>query len=92
MRVRLVGFLALVAAFGLLAASIPADAQDRARTRITVQKRSYLDAGTVVKPGSMGYHDYIFVGQPSRLPHYGPYAHGDVQSLRWPLLRNFEGF
>jgi hypothetical protein len=92
MRVRLVGFFALAAAFGLLAASVPADAQDRARTRITVQKRSYLDAGTVVKPGSMNYHDYIFVGQPSRLPHYGPYADGDLQSTRWPLLRMFEGY
>jgi hypothetical protein len=92
MRVRLVGFLALIATFGLLAASIPADAQDRARTRITVQKRSYLDAGTVVKPGSMSYHDYVFVGQPSRLPHYGPYAQGDLQGLRWPLLRMYEGY
>jgi hypothetical protein len=90
MRVRLVGFFALVAAFGLLAATIPADAQNRARTRITVQKRSYLDAGTVVKPGSMGYHDYIFVGQQSRLPLYGPYAHGDIQGTRWPLLNMFE--
>jgi hypothetical protein len=90
MRVRLVGFFALAAAFGLLAASVPADAQDRARTRITVQKRSYLDAGTVVKPGSMNYHDYVFVGQQSQLPLYGPYAHGDIQGTRWPLLNMFE--
>jgi hypothetical protein len=69
---------------------MPADAQDRARTRITVQKRSYLNAGTVVKPGSMAYHDYIFVGQQSHLPTYGPYAHGDIQGTRWPLLRMFE--
>jgi hypothetical protein len=92
MRIRLVGFFALTAAIGLLAASVPADAQDRARTRITVQKRSYLDAGTVVKPGSMHYHDYIFVGQQSNLPVYGPYAHGDIQGTRWPLLRMFEGY
>jgi hypothetical protein len=91
MRVKLVGFLAIATAFGLLAASIPADAQDRARTRITVQKRSYLDAGTVVKPGSMHYHDYVFVGQRSTLPLYVPYADGDVQGSRWPLLRMFEG-
>lgn len=90
MRVRLVGFFALAAVAGLLAGTIPADAQDRARTRITVQKRSYLDAGTVVKPGSMSYHDYIFVGQQSRLPLYGPYAHGDIQGTRWPLLNMFE--
>jgi hypothetical protein len=92
MRVKLVGFLAIATAFGLLAASIPADAQNRARTRITVQKRSYLDAGTVVKPGSMHYHDYIFVGQQSRLPLYGPYITGDIQGTRWPLLQMLEGY
>jgi hypothetical protein len=32
----------------------------RARTRITVTRRSYLDAGTEVYPGSMRYTDYIF--------------------------------
>jgi hypothetical protein len=90
MRVRILGFFALVAVFGLLAASFPADAQDRQRPRITVQKRSYLDAGTVVKPGSMAYHDYIFVGQQSYLPIYGPYRHGDIQGTRWPLLQSLD--
>jgi hypothetical protein len=32
----------------------------RAPTRITVTRRSYLDAGTEVYPGSMSYSDYIF--------------------------------
>jgi hypothetical protein len=32
----------------------------RARTRITVTRRSYLDAGTEVYPGSMSYRDYVF--------------------------------
>ena len=32
----------------------------RARTRITVTRRSYLDAGTEVYPGSMHYTDYVF--------------------------------
>jgi len=32
----------------------------RSRTRITVTRRSYLDAGTEVYPGSMRYRDYVF--------------------------------
>ena len=32
----------------------------RSATRITVTRRSYLDAGTEVYPGSMSYSDYIF--------------------------------
>jgi hypothetical protein len=92
MPLRLVSFGAVVATLGLLAASYPADAQDRPRTRITIQKRSYLDAGTVVKPGSMHYHDYVFVGQSGRLPSYGPYEQGALEGSRWPLLRWFEGY
>jgi hypothetical protein len=82
---------ATVATIGLLAASIPAEAQDRARTRITIQKRSYLDPGTVVKPGTMRYHDYAFPVE-SRVPNYGPYARGGFEGSRWPLLGPFEGF
>jgi hypothetical protein len=92
MRTRLVGFCAVAATFALLAASFPADAQDRPRTRITVQKRSYLDAGTVVKPGSMRYLDYVFVGQSSRFPSYGPYEQGALEGSRWPLLKWLEGY
>jgi hypothetical protein len=83
--------LATIATAAVLLASFPADAQERARTRITVQKRSYLDAGTVVKPGSMRYHDYAFPVE-SRFPTYGPYEFGALESKRWPLLRLFEGF
>jgi hypothetical protein len=32
----------------------------RARTRVIVTKRSYLDAGTEVFPGSQGYTNYVF--------------------------------
>src|SRR5262249_44551560 len=32
----------------------------RAPTRITVTRRSYLDAGTEVYPGSMNYTGYVF--------------------------------
>jgi len=46
----------------------------RARTRITVTRRSYLDAGTEVYPGSMHYTDYVFspnFGSPAHF-HLGP--------------------
>jgi hypothetical protein len=89
---RLATVAAIFTAGVVLVAGIPADAQDRARTRITIQKRSYLDAGTVVKPGSMHYHDYVFAGQQSRQPVYGPYAEGALEGSRWPLLRIFEGY
>ena len=92
MRSKVFALVAAAAATALLAATLPADAQDRARTRITIQKRSYLDAGTVVKPGSMRYLDYVFVGQSSRLPSYGPYTHGAFGGSRWPLLGIFEGY
>jgi hypothetical protein len=88
---RLAPFAAAIAATALLLASLPADAQDRARTRITIQKRSYLDPGTVVKPGSMRYHDYAFPVE-TRNPIYGPYAHGAFGGSRWPLLGLFEGY
>jgi hypothetical protein len=90
---RLAPVAAAFAALALLVASYPVEAQERARTRITVQKRSYLDPGTVVKPGSMRYHDYAFPVE-SRFPSYGPYAAGDggYGGSRWPLLRVFEGF
>jgi hypothetical protein len=41
----------------------------RSPTRITVTRRSYLDAGTEVYPGSMSYSDYIFP------PNYGSPSH-----------------
>ena len=34
----------------------------RPRTRITVTRRSYLDAGTEVYPGSQNYTGYVFSG------------------------------
>ena len=36
------------------------DAQARARARVTVQKRSFLDAGTEVAPGDRKFLDYAF--------------------------------
>ena len=42
------------------------DENGRRRTKIIVQKRSYLDAGTTVLPGQRKYHDYYT--QPYRDP------------------------
>jgi hypothetical protein len=91
MRSKVFALIAAAAATALLAATLPADAQDRARTRITIQKRSYLDPGTVVKPGTMRYHDYAFPVV-SRNPIYGPYTYGAFGGSRWPLLGIFEGY
>jgi hypothetical protein len=57
----------------------------RGRPRITVRRRSYLDAGTEVFPGSMGYTDYAFpLG-------YTGYSNVDpTGASRWPLPGPFE--
>lgn len=55
----------------------------RTATRITVQKRSYLDAGTEVFPDSQNYTDYVFP------PNYSPSA--VLPSSAWrrsPLPQN----
>jgi hypothetical protein len=44
------------------------DENGRRRTRVVVNKRSYLDGGTEVLPGERHYHDY------ARPPYYNPYA------------------
>jgi hypothetical protein len=68
-------------------ATLPAEAQtDRPRARIIVKpKRSYLDAGTVVKPGERKYLDYA-IPVYSLYPRYGPYT----DESRWPLPGAFE--
>jgi hypothetical protein len=85
---RLASFAAVATALAFLLASLPAEAESqRARTRITVKKpRSYLDAGTTVKPGTMHYLDYTM--PPGGLaPTYGPFADGSWPYARWPLPR-----
>jgi hypothetical protein len=92
MHRKVAATIAAVAAVSFFAATIPAEAQDRARTRITIQKRSYLDPGTKVKPGYSRDHDYAFPPE-ARFPSYGPYpaGSGSYGSSRWPLLGQFEG-
>ncbi|MBV9557454.1 MAG: hypothetical protein JO254_10270 [Pseudolabrys sp.] len=40
--------------------SVTRDEDGRTRTRIIVQRRSYLDAGTNVKPGERKFTDYYY--------------------------------
>jgi hypothetical protein len=47
-------------------------ASNRARTRVTVQRRSYLDAGTQVLPGERKFLDYAFPPYYSPLQVLGP--------------------
>jgi hypothetical protein len=87
MRKTLFALGIATAALAMAAASVPVEAQDRARTRITVKKRSYLDAGTTVKPGTAKYHEYAYPLR-SLYPTYGPFA--DEQRFRWPLPGPFD--
>jgi len=56
--------------------------RDRARARVTVQKRSFLDAGVEVKPGQRKFTDYAFP------PGYSPTAVIDYTTgnIRGPLV------
>jgi hypothetical protein len=58
------------------------DAQARARARVTVQKRSFLDAGVEVKPGQRKFTDYAFP------PGYSPTSSIDFTTgnIRGPLI------
>jgi hypothetical protein len=85
---RIASVTAILSVLTFLGASLPADAQNspnnRKRPQLTVQKRSYLDAGTTVKPGDMRYHDYIY--SPALLyPPYGPRTYPYAAAARWPL-------
>jgi len=57
-------------------------AAERERARVTVQKRSFLDAGVEVKPGQRKFTDYAFP------PGYSPTATTDFTSgnIRGPLI------
>jgi hypothetical protein len=86
---RFAPLFALAAGLSILAATAyEADAQSRRdqRPRVFIKKRSYLDAGTEVKPLSKGYHDYAY-GFNHEYPTYGFDPTGNS---RWPLARQFE--
>lgn len=86
---RLASFAALATAFVVLVASYPADAKvyERQHTRIIIKKRSYLDAGTTVKPGTARYTNYL-LPLDSRFMNYGP-PNFNVNT-RFPLPGPFE--
>jgi hypothetical protein len=44
----------------------------RARSRVTVRKRSYLDAGTDVLPGERKFNDYVYPPGYNALDVLGP--------------------
>jgi hypothetical protein len=58
------------------------EAQSRARARVTVEKRSFLDAGVEVKPGQRKFTDYAFP------PGYSPTSSIDFTTgnIRGPLV------
>jgi hypothetical protein len=81
------GIGAVLLASGMAFAAVTADAATTKRkpaTRVVVTKRSYLDAGTEVKPGERHFYDYVFP------PNYSPYAVVDpTRSYRYPLPDSF---
>ena len=64
---------------------ISVDESGRKRTKIIVQRRSYLDAGTTVLPGQRKYSDYAIPPYSSPLDVLGPGRGYDRQPLnaRW---------
>jgi hypothetical protein len=92
MRSRMLG-LASLAALIAVAVAFPAGAQTPsvkkkpvaerdAPAQVTVQKRSFLDAGVEVKPGQRKFTDYAFP------PGYSPTSSIDFTSgnVRGPLI------
>ena len=62
------------------------------RTRIFVTKRSWLDAGTEVKPGERHYLDYAIAPGNTGGIHiiHGTAAPAGFQNPNWPLIGKFE--
>jgi hypothetical protein len=62
------------------------------RTRIFITKRSWLDAGTEVKPGERHYLDYAIPPDNVGGIHtiHGTAAPAGYQNPNWPLLGKFE--
>jgi len=81
-----------IALAGSVVAAGTADAQtSQKRTKVTITQRSYLDPGTVVKPGSRPYLNYA-LPLDYNYPNYqgsgvGP---GPITGLRWPLPGPFD--
>lgn len=83
--------LALALAGAVLVAGTAEAQQTQKRTKVTITQRSYLNPGTMVKPGSKSYLDYAL--PPGYFfPTYGPSAAGPgpITGLRWPLPGPFD--
>jgi hypothetical protein len=74
---------AVLLAFAMAFTAVGAAAQTttkRKPARVVVTKRSFLDAGTEVRPGERHFTDYVFP------PNYSPYSVVDpTRSYRYPL-------
>ncbi|MFG1299327.1 hypothetical protein V5F49_05975 [Xanthobacter sp. V3C-3] len=77
-----------------LASADHAEAQTtvKKRNRVEITRRSYLDPGNVVKPGSRSYLDYAL--PPGWFyPGYGQggaAGPGPITGIRWPLPGQFD--
>lgn len=81
-----------VALAGTVAVAGSADAQTtKKRTKVTIEQRSYLNPGNVVKPGSKSYLDYA-LPMNYNYPNYSGSAvgPGPITGLRWPLPGPFD--
>ena len=58
------------------------DEQGRTRTKILVQKRSYLDGGTEVMPGDIQSHQTTFIDSFSRNPSMSAVSNDNVVPSR----------
>lgn len=58
---------------------------DRAPTRITVRKRSFLDPGSETKPFAQHYHDYALSPSYTTFPSFFDYSTAPGSWSRMPL-------
>lgn len=74
-----------------VAGTAEAQTQKQKRTKLTITQRSYLDPGTVVKPGSKSYLDYA-LPMNYNYPTYSGSAMGPgpITGIRWPLPGPFD--
>ncbi len=90
--------MAVMAAMALAVAVTPADAATHKRTnhadmhaqrRVVVTRRSYLDPGTEVLPGSQTYTQYVFpLGFHNHHPEYG-FKGDPIYNSFFPLSSSF---
>jgi hypothetical protein len=84
MGLKAIGAILVASAVVLAVGTADAATTKRKPARVVVTKRSYLDAGTEVKPGERHFTDYVFP------PNYSPYSVVDpTRSYRYPLPDSF---